>query len=110
MEGVAFPYWQEAFGWRSVGARSDRIGGRAVTTVFYANGGGQRIGYAILAGPPPPLRGGAVTWRANTPYRLLHAGGMEVIAWLRGGHLCVISGRGVDVPTLLRLASWRNAA
>src|SRR5437763_7960205 len=34
VEGVAFPYWEDHLGWRSVGARSDRIGGRAVATVF----------------------------------------------------------------------------
>ena len=34
VDGVAFPYWEEHFGWRSTGARSDRIGGRTVTTVF----------------------------------------------------------------------------
>ena len=54
VEGVSFPYWGERFGWRSTGARSDRVGGRAVTTVFYADGRGRRIGYAIVAGAPAP--------------------------------------------------------
>ena len=52
--GVRFPYWGERFGWRSTGTRSDRIDGRAVTTVFYADAAGRRIGYAILAGTPAP--------------------------------------------------------
>ncbi|HXR28668.1 MAG TPA: hypothetical protein VN772_03740 [Solirubrobacteraceae bacterium] len=107
VDGVAFPYWEESFGWRAVGQRSDRVGGRAVTTVFYANDRGQRIGYAIVAGTPPPsLSGGAVAWRTNTAYHLLHLNGAQVIAWTRGGRLCVVSGRGVDSKTLLRLASW----
>jgi hypothetical protein len=110
VQGVAFPYWEEAFGWRSVGERSDRLAGRAVTTVFYANGRGQRIGYAIVAGPPPQLHAGAVAWRAHTAYHLLRLGNAEVVAWLRGGRLCVVSGRGVDARTLLRLASWDDGA
>jgi hypothetical protein len=28
------------------------------------------------------------------------------VTWLRDGHLCVLSGRGVSGATLLRLASW----
>ena len=45
-------------------------------------------------------------WRGGTPYRLLAENGVPVVSWLRDGHLCVISGRGVNGATLLRLASW----
>jgi hypothetical protein len=107
VEGVSFPYWEEHFGWRSTGARSDHVGGRSVTTVFYQDSGGRRLGYAIVAGTPAPrLSGGAIAWRGGVPYRLLDENGAHVISWLRGGHLCVVSGRGVDSTTLLRLASW----
>jgi hypothetical protein len=107
VDGVAFPYWEEGLGWRSVGARSDRLAGRDVKTVFYANGRGQRIGYAIVGGSPPPsLSGGVVSWRGRTPYRLLTLGGVPTVAWLRAGRLCIVSGRGVDAAALLRLASW----
>ncbi len=107
VDGVAFPYWEDHFGWRSTGARSDRVGGRAVTTVFYEDARGRRLGYAIVAGAPAPqTSGGAVVWRKGVPYRLLSENGTHVITWLRNGHLCVVSGRGVDNATLLRLASW----
>ena len=73
---MPFPYWEERFGWRSTGARNDRIGGRAVTTVFYADGRGHRIGYAIVAGPrAPSISGGVVRWRNGTAYRLLRQNG-----------------------------------
>jgi hypothetical protein len=109
VDGVAFPYWEDTFGWRSVGARSDRIDGRTVETVFYADARGKRIGYAIVAGTPaPPARGGTISWRAGVPYRLLTENGATVITWLREGRLCVASGRGVDSATLLRLASWSD--
>jgi hypothetical protein len=107
VDGVAFPYWEEGLGWRSVGARSDRIAGRAVTTVFYADPQGRRIGYAIVGGTPPPaLTGGVVAQRGGTDYRLLSVNGAGAVVWLRHGHLCVVAGRGVDSATLLALASW----
>jgi hypothetical protein len=109
VDGVAFPYWEDGFGWRATGARVDRIDGRMVTTVFYANGAGRRIGYAIVAGKPAPrLDGGMVVWRAGTPYRLLAENGANVVVWLRDGRLCVLAGREVGNATLLALASWKD--
>lgn len=110
VDGVPFPYWGERFGWHSTGARADRIDGRTVTTVFYANGGGQRVGYAIFAGAPTHKTGGVVTWRGGVSYRLFDESGVAVVTWLRDGHLCVISGRGVSSATLLRLASWSEGS
>jgi len=107
VQGVHFPYWEEHFGWRSTGQRIDHLGGRTITTVFYANPQGQRIGYAIVAGTPAPaVSGGVVAWRKGTPYRLMSQGGARVVSWLRDGRLCVLSGRGLDNATLLKLASW----
>jgi hypothetical protein len=107
VEGVAFPYWGDRFGWRSTGSRTDHVAGRTVKTVFYANGRGRRIGYAIVSGSAPQQpSGGVVAWRDGKPYRQLTQNGVPVISWLRGGRLCVVSGHGVDGATLLRLASW----
>src|ERR1019366_8894798 len=58
VDGVAFPYWEERFGWRASGSRSDRMGGRSVRTVFYTDRRGRRVGYAIVAGTAPPRVGG----------------------------------------------------
>jgi hypothetical protein len=110
VEGVSFPYWGQRLGWRTVGARRDRVGGRTVTTVFYADRRGRRVGYAIVGGSPAPRpAGGVVRWRSGTPYRLLVQNGVPAVSWLRGGHLCVVSGRGMSGATLLRLASWDAA-
>ncbi len=109
VDGVPFPYWSERFGWRSSGSRTDRVDGRSITTVFYADSSGQQIGYAILAGTPAPrVGGGVVVWRGGMSYRLLTENGAAVVTWLRDGHLCVVSGRGVSSATLLRLASWSD--
>ncbi len=113
VDGVRFPYWGGRFGWHGTGTRSDRVAGRAVTTVFYSDARGRRIGYAILAGTPAPrIDGGVVARRGGVPYRLQSEHGTSVVTWVRDGHLCVVSGHGVSGATLLRLASWsdRNAA
>jgi hypothetical protein len=108
VEGVAFPYWEDSFGWRAAGARSDQLGGREVTTVFYARGHGQWIGYAILAGAAPRIGGGIVREREGTSYRFSSVDGASVVTWLREGHLCVVAGHGVDQETLMALASWHE--
>jgi len=106
--GVSFPYWEDSLGWRSTGSRSDRVGGRSITTVFYSNGRGQRVGYAIVGGrPAPTTSGGTTATRAGISFRVLTQNGKPVVTWLRDGHMCVVSGRGVSAATLLRLASWR---
>ena len=48
--GIDYPYWGGKLGWRAVGARTDTVGGRTVTTVFYTNSRARRIGYSIVAG------------------------------------------------------------
>jgi hypothetical protein len=107
VDGVSFPYWGGHLGWRTTGSRSDQVDGRAVTTIFYENSHGKRIGYSIVAGAAPSQgSGGVVSRRDGTPYRLLTIDGAPVVTWQRGGHLCVVSGRGVGGATLLRLASW----
>jgi hypothetical protein len=109
VEGVPFPYWEDRFGWRSTGARADRVDGRTVRTVFYAGGDHRWLGYAIVAGSPAPdLGAGVLVRRGATDYRLAHEGGAEVVTWLRDGRLCVVAGHGVSSATLLSLASWRE--
>lgn len=107
VEGVSFPYWGGRLGWHSTGSRTDLVDGRTVRTIFYENGHGKRIGYAIVSGSAPSQTGGGVVSRRDgTPYRLLTIDGAPVVTWQRGGHLCVVSGHGVGGATLLRLASW----
>jgi hypothetical protein len=109
VNGVPFPYWEDRFGWRAMGMRNDRVAGREVTTVFYGNRRGQTIGYSIASGSKPPRIGeGMPVWRGGVRYWLLSVNDMPVVTWLRDGHLCVVSGRGVSGATLLRLASWTD--
>jgi hypothetical protein len=106
VDGVAFPNWADRFGWRASGVRTDRLAGRTIITVFYVDRHGRRLGYAIVGGTRPPPLDGTVAWHGRTSFHLFVYAGAGAVAWLRTGHLCVISGRGLDSPTLLRLASW----
>jgi hypothetical protein len=105
VEGIAFPYWDDRFGWRSTGARTDSVDGRTVRTVFYVRDR-QWIGYAIASGSAPSLSGGIARTRDGTVYRFLAEDGARVVTWQRDGHLCVVSGHGVSDATLMALASW----
>jgi hypothetical protein len=107
VDGIAFPYWKERFGWRATGTRTDTLGGRSVTTVFYSGPGARRIGYAIVGGTPAPATsGGTIVWHRGVAYRLRQVHGVPVVTWQRAGRLCVLSGRDVNGATLVRLASW----
>ena len=47
---LVFPDWKAKFGWEAVGRRDDTLSGRNVTTVFYRNPDGARLGYAVVSG------------------------------------------------------------
>ncbi len=111
VEGIPFPYWGERFGWRSAGARTDKLAGREVTTVFYTGPHAVRIGYSIVGGTPAPsTSSGTVNWRDGVSYRLLKENGAQAVVWRRDGRLCILSGRNVSSATLLALASWEASA
>ena len=111
VDGIPFPYWEEHFGWRATGSRQDRVAGRSVTTVFYSDSAGRRVGYTIVAGTPAPRAlSGSVHWRNGTPYRFTRIDGSGVVTWLRKGHLCIVAAPGVREAKLLSLASWHESA
>ncbi|HEY1688562.1 MAG TPA: hypothetical protein VGF95_06820 [Solirubrobacteraceae bacterium] len=109
VDGVSFPYWEQRFGWRASGERTAAVGGRSARAVYYTNAHGARVGYAIVAGGALPAHGGRIVWRRDVAYRLLSVDGVSTVTWLRGGHTCVLAGRGVRPATLVRLASWSEA-
>jgi anti-sigma factor RsiW len=108
--GLDFPDWQEKFGWRAVGRRDDTLSGRPVTTVFYRNPDGARLGYAVVSGAPlagNPV-GRRVTREGNT-YSVARAGERTIVTWTQDGHTCVISApSAVPRANLVDLAASRN--
>ena len=66
-------------------------------TVFYTDGKGRRVGYAIVSGQhcaQAPRRARS-TGTSGTPYHLGYVNGTPVVTWERDGHLCVVSGHGM---------------
>jgi anti-sigma factor RsiW len=104
VDGIAFPYYERADGWTATGARSDRLQGRRVVTVFY-RGHGMRVGYAIVSGAPLPNSGGRAVRRFGVAYWLHQVDGAQLVSWRQAGHTCVIAGRSVSQSTLVSLAS-----
>lgn len=104
--GLPFPYWEDHFDWSTDGARTDRLDGRVETTVFYRRGR-ESVGYTIVSGAALPSTAGArIIVRAGTVLAVYPK--MGVVTWLRRGHTCVLSGRGVSLQAMLDLAVWRG--
>jgi hypothetical protein len=108
VEGVAFPNLHADFVWRQSGERTDRLDGRSTRTVYYRRDG-ERIGYTILAGEPlDPPAGARVKVQNGVRLSTAREGGQAIVIWLRGGHTCVISGKGVSAKDLREVASWKG--
>ena len=103
--GIPFPAWGAKEGWMTDGARTDTVGGRQITTVFYKTRSGKRIGYAIASGAPLSGVQGDTATRYGVTFTMGRAGDVNLITWVRNGHTCVIAGRNVSHATLLALAS-----
>src|SRR4051794_37240200 len=93
LEGVAFPNLRPPYGWRTVGARHDRLDGRKATIVYYARGA-RRLAYVIVGGSAldRPGRGSSVV-QNGVRYQALRLDGRPGVTWRRGGHTCVLTGR-----------------
>jgi hypothetical protein len=106
--GVVYPYWKQHFGWRTTGARTDTINGRAARTVFYQHTH-HRIGYTVVSGRPLKRPAGAerlvVDGVAMYRYR---DGRNTVVSFERNGHTCVLAGYVHFATTLPKLASWNG--
>jgi len=104
---LAFPDYGASYGLRASGRRSDRVGGRAVTTVAYRYRGQTTIAYAIVAGAPIRWGPGRDITRGGHRYRLSASPGRRTVTWTQDGHTCVIDAPStVSTAQLMRLATW----
>jgi hypothetical protein len=108
--GISYPYWAGKLGWSTVGARTDTIAGRTVTTVFYSDHRGRQIGYSIVSGDALAIpTGSAVVKRHGISFHVVNHDHPTVIAWHEAGHTCILTARAVDATMLVRLAAWERA-
>jgi hypothetical protein len=106
--GVAFPnYTYQWPAWKAAGTRHDTLAGRATTTVVYRGPQGD-VGYTIVDGKPLAEPDGARTVAAaGVKLKVFKKDGVTVVTWQRGGHTCVLAGRGQGVePQLVKFATW----
>ncbi len=108
--GISYPYWGGKLGWRAVGTRTDTVGGRIVTTVFYTDSRTRRIGYSIVSGAALAIpTGGASMTRHGVSFHVLSHANPTIVTWREAGHTCILTARGVGAGTLMRLATWQRA-
>jgi hypothetical protein len=106
--GVTFPNYSYAWPrWTTKGARSDSVSGRDAITVVYRGPRGD-VGYTIVDGKPLKAPDGARHVKAGgLDLAVLHRDGATVVTWQRGGHTCVLAGRGAGVEQqLVQFATW----
>ncbi len=102
---LPFPNFAGKFGWRATGVRHDNLDGRRATTVFYKSEG-RRLAYTIVGGSALEWPDGRAVMRQGTRFVSFTHTGRANVTWLRRGHTCVLSGRGVKREELLKLAGW----
>ena len=108
--GIDYPYWGGKLGWQTVGARTDTVGGRTVTTVFYTNSRARRIGYSIVSGAALAISAGSASvQRHGVSFHVLSHANPTIVTWREAGHTCILTARGVSAGTLMRLATWQRA-
>jgi hypothetical protein len=108
--GIGYPYWGGKLGWRAAGARTDTVGGRTVTTVFYTDSRARRIGYSIVSGAALAIpAGSASVQRHGVSFHILRQANPTIVTWREAGHTCILTARGVSAGTLMRLATWQRA-
>jgi hypothetical protein len=106
IDGLRFPYWDDAFGLDAVAMRRDRLGVRPAMTVEY-RGKGERVGYTIVAGPPLRLPSQVQHLRRGRLALTVHRdSGATIVTWRRAGHTCVLASRNAGTRRLLHLAAW----
>jgi len=110
VDHLVFPDWQEKFGWKAVGRRNDTLSGRPITTVFYRNSQGARLGYAVVSGHTldgdPP---GRQVTRGGKTYHVARAGQRTVVTWNQQGHTCaIVAPARVPRARVVDLAASRN--
>lgn len=108
-EGVDYPNWEPAFGWKAVGQRSDHVGGRDAHTVFYEHQG-HHVGYTVVSGPPldPPRDATRMSRRGLTVHLYRDGDGRDVAVFERRGRTCIVSGHVISSSTLVKLAAWNG--
>jgi hypothetical protein len=106
--GVRFPNYSYRWPrWKTVGARRDRLVGRDAVSVTYRGPAGD-VGYTIVDGEPLKEPSDARHISAGgLRLGVVHRGARTLVTWIRGGHTCVLAGRGPGVEQqLVRFATW----
>jgi hypothetical protein len=107
--GTSYPNYHDSEGWHPVGTRSDRIGGAAAFTVYYATGQ-RRAAYTVVAGKrvaiPSTARRFTVRGVRLAEFR---DGDRWVVVFPDHGNSCVLTAAAPrEKQWLVKLAVWHR--
>jgi hypothetical protein len=106
VQEVYFPNW-EWMKWEASGRRVDTLAGRPAVTVYYTNTrNAQQIAYTIVGAPPLRWPNSHTLNLSGIRLQTFVLNGRLVVTWRRARHTCVLSGSGVTVAQLAKLAGW----
>lgn len=97
-----------AGGYRAVGARTDRVGGRRAVTVIYRRGAAG-VHYTVVDGEPLELPEARRVRAGDLRLALTRYGDVNVVAWQAGGRTCVLASRAEGLDALVRFAGTSRA-
>lgn len=104
--GIHFPDYGSKWGWKAIGARTDRVDGRDALTVIYAKDG-TGVHYTVVDGDALPTPDGAkVVDVKGTPVALKRDGDTLTASWEVNGHTCILATKAADETQLLKLVDW----
>jgi hypothetical protein len=104
--GIRFPYWEESWGWRAVGARTDEVQGRRALTVIYTRKG-RGVHYTVVDGEPleVPESARRVTVE-GVRAAILRSSGADIVVWERQGRTCILASRMVSADRMAHFIAW----
>ncbi|WP_445150408.1 hypothetical protein [Baekduia sp. Peel2402] len=108
IDDLQFPnYGYEWSRWKAIGHRIGTVAGRDAKTVTYRGPLGD-VGYAIVAGDPlPEPKDARYVTAGGQRFAVVRHGDAVVVTWRRGGHTCVLAGRGPGMEErLVSFAAW----
>ena len=103
---IQFPYWEDRWGWKAVGARRDTVEGRDALTVVYRKGD-RGVHYTVVEGEALEVPEGA---RRETVdgirAAILKRGDADVVVWELNGQTCILASTLVSAEDMLHFAAW----
>jgi hypothetical protein len=104
--GIRFPYWEEGWGWKAAGERTDTVDGRRALTVIYTRKD-RGVHYTVVEGKPLEVPASARRVVVDgVRAAILRDDGANIVVWEQDGHTCILASRMVSADSMVRFIAW----